>query len=204
MLSSRHFFSGYAYRQRIKSPAEFVIGTIQTLADDLEKDQVPSVALSRRLEAMGQQLFAPPNVKGWEGGKSWLNTATVLARHNFAQMVVSRSLAAERGGINVPVDELAVKPPRSTKPAESTSPAAKWTPDPSMDPARIIQHEKAVAQDHIVRVLLDALLQGDISEAARAKLVAFVADGKPQGGALDQRVREASHAIMTMPEYQLA
>ena len=29
-------------------------------------------------------------------------------------------------------------------------------------------------------------------------------EGKPEGGALDARVREAVHAIMTMPEYQLA
>ena len=41
------------------------------------------------MELMGQQLFAPPNVKGWEGGKAWLNTATVLARHNFAHALVN-------------------------------------------------------------------------------------------------------------------
>jgi hypothetical protein len=35
-------------------------------------------------------------------------------------------------------------------------------------------------------------------------LTAFVADGKPAGAALDRRVREAAHAILSMPEYQLA
>ncbi len=203
MLSSRHFFSDYAYRQRIKSPVEFVVGTIRTLADDLEKVEVPSAKLSRRLEAMGQQLFAPPNVKGWEGGKSWLNTATVLARHNFAQVVVSQSLGRDNQPES-PVPEGALTG-AATRVADTTSHTeAKWAPSPAVDPVRIIQREKAVAPDHIVTLLLDVLLQGDISEAARAKLVAFVADGKPQGGALDQRVREASHAIMTMPEYQLA
>ena len=34
---------------------------------------------------MGQSLFAPPNVKGWPGGKAWLNTATILARNNLAR-----------------------------------------------------------------------------------------------------------------------
>ena len=33
---------------------------------------------------MGQHLFAPPNVKGWEGGTAWLNTATIVVRHNLA------------------------------------------------------------------------------------------------------------------------
>ena len=39
---------------------------------------------------------------------------------------------------------------------------------------------------------------------ARAKLVAFVADGNPSAPELIWRVREAVHAILTMPEYQLA
>ena len=36
------------------------------------------------LGAMGQHLFAPPNVKGWPGGPAWLNTSTMLERDNFA------------------------------------------------------------------------------------------------------------------------
>jgi len=54
--------------------------------------QVAPAPLAAHLEEMGQQLFAPPNVKGWEGGRNWLNTATVLARHNFAQMTLTGSL----------------------------------------------------------------------------------------------------------------
>src|SRR4051794_41342762 len=37
---------------------------------------------------MGQTLFAPPTVKGWDGGKAWLNSATLLARHNAAWRLV--------------------------------------------------------------------------------------------------------------------
>ena len=56
----------------------------------------------------------------------------------------------------------------------------------------------------MVRVLIDALLPGGVGDAARAKLTAFVADGKPTGDRLDRRAREAAHAILSMPEYQLA
>src|SRR6202012_3532570 len=38
---------------------------------------------------MGQNLFNPPSVKGWDGGESWINTATMLARINFAGFLVS-------------------------------------------------------------------------------------------------------------------
>jgi hypothetical protein len=34
---------------------------------------------------MWQQLFAPPNVKGWDGGKAWITTNTLLERYNFSQ-----------------------------------------------------------------------------------------------------------------------
>ena len=33
---------------------------------------------------MGQDLLDPPSVKGWDGGPAWINTATLLARINFA------------------------------------------------------------------------------------------------------------------------
>ena len=81
MLSSRHFFSAYAFRKRIKSPVEYVLGAVKTVYEGVPSPQ----PLVHRLELMGQQLFSPPNVKGWPGGQTWLNTSTVLARVNFAQ-----------------------------------------------------------------------------------------------------------------------
>jgi hypothetical protein len=56
----------------------------------------------------------------------------------------------------------------------------------------------------VVRALLDLYVPGGVRPEARAKLVAFVAEGAPTGEALDRRVREAVHAILTMAESQLA
>ena len=36
----------------------------------------------RRADLMGQRLFFPPSVKGWDGGRSWINTSTVFVRQN--------------------------------------------------------------------------------------------------------------------------
>ena len=36
------------------------------------------------LALMGQDLFNPPNVKGWNEGRDWINSRTLLARVNFA------------------------------------------------------------------------------------------------------------------------
>ena len=32
---------------------------------------------------MGQTLFVPPNVKGWPGGKDWIDSNTLLIRQEF-------------------------------------------------------------------------------------------------------------------------
>jgi uncharacterized protein (DUF1800 family) len=39
---------------------------------------------------MGQILFLPPNVKGWDGGVAWLNSQTLLTRENFASSLMAK------------------------------------------------------------------------------------------------------------------
>jgi hypothetical protein len=77
-------------------------------------------------------------------------------------------------------------------------------PAPAFDTARLLQEDQAHSPQEIVRVLLDFYLPGGVSPEARAKLVAFLAEGKPAERALAHRAREAVHAILTMAEYHLA
>ena len=44
---------------------------------------------------MGQELFFPPNVGGWPGGRSWLSGRAVVARANFAAALASGSLNSD-------------------------------------------------------------------------------------------------------------
>ncbi len=85
LLRSNVFFSDRAYRALVKSPVEFVVGTHQLFG-------VPNVARIElaALTQMGQTLFYPPNVKGWDGGAAWLNSQTLLTRENFANGVAKR------------------------------------------------------------------------------------------------------------------
>jgi hypothetical protein len=215
ILSSRHFFSAYAFRQRIKSPVEFVLGSVRSVyreydAKDKNHRPLTQQDLVAPIDSMGQLLFAPPNVKGWRGAKAWLNTATMLARDNFAQ-----SLAMGRiwgtGVIRntddmLEIDLAATEPPGANppQPPKPTDQPEEPAPPKAVDPARIIHEEKVTSPSEIVRLLLDAYLLGGLSPTAEAKLVAFVQAGNPKGPALDRRVRETVHALLTMPEYQLA
>ena len=171
MLSSRLFFSDRAFRQRVKGPVEYVLGATRAVYRAGGKP-LPHRTLVRHVNAMGQSLFAPPNVKGWPGGRVWLNTATVLERDNFAAALSSGTLWGS------------------------------GFPSRDFDPARVL--DSATGAEDVVQALLDVYVPGGVRPEVRAKLVAFLGDGKPAGDELAQRVRDAAHAILTMPEYQLA
>ncbi len=63
----------------VKSPVDLVIGSLRQFRFSVE-DPAPFAVILRQL---GQDLFNPPNVKGWPGGEAWLNTTTLLARKGF-------------------------------------------------------------------------------------------------------------------------
>lgn len=67
----------------VKSPTELVVGTMRSFGFEPE----PTVALAVATAVMGQNLMAPPNVKGWPGGDAWINTTTLLARKQFVDRV---------------------------------------------------------------------------------------------------------------------
>jgi hypothetical protein len=208
MLASRHFYSEHAFRQRLKGPVEYVLGAVRAVYHGYSEKEpdyrpLPPQALVGRLAAMGQQLFAPPNVKGWPGGPSWLNTSTVLERNNFAGALALGTLWTypTAGAVSPLLAEAGRQPARLVVQGDTPE-----EPDPpkAVDPARLLEEEGASRPEDVVRVLLDLYLPGGAPPAARAKLVAFVSEGKPAGAALARRVREAVHAILTMAEYHLA
>jgi uncharacterized protein (DUF1800 family) len=194
ILASRHFYSAHAYRQRVKSPVEFMVGAVRALWNG---PATPTI-LAAGLEGMGEDLFAPPNVKGWAGGKSWLTTATLVARHRFAEEAAAAKTQPVAGRPNVAAQPLDLAVPAPPKPPDMP------VPDVNRDPAALVKQEKITEPARMVDFFADLLLQGGIPPSARAKLVAFAAEGKPTGLRFDQRVRETAHAILTMPEYQLA
>ncbi|HEY7119821.1 MAG TPA: DUF1800 domain-containing protein [Tepidisphaeraceae bacterium] len=85
ILTSRLFFSDYAWRSKIKSPCELVVGSMLGL--ETRKD---STFARMSMNNMGQALLAPPSVKGWDGQEVWINAHTILQRYNFALDLVTR------------------------------------------------------------------------------------------------------------------
>jgi hypothetical protein len=84
VLSSNLFFSPAAYRSKIKMPVEFALGIVRGLGG-----RIATTALAQALEGLGQNVFFPPSVKGWDGGQTWLNGQTLLFRQNLALALTS-------------------------------------------------------------------------------------------------------------------
>ncbi|MBO0697854.1 MAG: DUF1800 domain-containing protein [Zavarzinella sp.] len=83
MLRSNLFFSEHAYRARIKAPVDYVLGMARALEAHMGT-QNAALNLTQAMENLGQNVFHPPSVKGWDGGQSWLNGQTLLFRQNLA------------------------------------------------------------------------------------------------------------------------
>jgi uncharacterized protein (DUF1800 family) len=79
MLRSNLFFSPQSYRQKVKSPVEYAVGIAKAM-----EGMVSATQLAQDVAGLGQDLCRPPTVKGWTGGRYWINTATLAARHNLA------------------------------------------------------------------------------------------------------------------------
>ena len=76
MLTSDAFYALDNRGVLIKSPIEFVVGTIKTF--NVKPTNVRPFVLQSGV--LGQNLFLPPNVKGWPGGEVWINSASLLNR----------------------------------------------------------------------------------------------------------------------------
>jgi uncharacterized protein (DUF1800 family) len=93
VLSSQEFFSSQARNSIIKSPVQFLVQGQRTLGLPLPGG--PSLVFLYR--QLGQIPFYPPNVKGWDGGKSWINTATLTYRYELAKELVYGILPEQVG-----------------------------------------------------------------------------------------------------------
>jgi hypothetical protein len=89
ILRSRLFFDSRNHLRRVKSPVELAVGSVRAL--EVRNPSVSAEALANACGRMGQALFAPPSVAGWDGGPAWINTTATLARANLALALLSDS-----------------------------------------------------------------------------------------------------------------
>jgi uncharacterized protein (DUF1800 family) len=92
ILHSARFFSDKNLHTRVADPIGFVVGSVRAL--ELFSPPPYTLLLAEWTARLGQELFFPPNVGGWPGGRRWLSGRGVVARANFAAALVMGRLGA--------------------------------------------------------------------------------------------------------------
>ena len=164
MLRSNLFFSPAAYRRRIKCPVEFALGIVKPLEGVISTTQ-----LAQDLAGIGQNLYHPPTVKGWTGGRHWINSATMVGRHNLALALLQGS------------------GPYGDK----------------LNPWAVAKKHGCSTSESATGFLLDLFLQGDLESDVRDALLK-TAGAPADAGDPAGNVRRFAHAVVTLPEFNLA
>ena len=93
IFMSDWFYDDKNVGTRIKAPVELIAGIQRMLPMKLENEE----ALLLLQRVLGQILFYPPNVAGWPGGKTWIDSSSLMMRMRLPQLIADK-------------DELNVKP----------------------------------------------------------------------------------------------
>lgn len=176
LFLSEHFYDSANFASRIKGPAELVVGAIRSMrtpARDLG-------LLADALDRMGQDLFFPPSVKGWEVGRAWVNTSTLYVRQNVLNYLLTGK---------TPVGFDAMANIERYDPTMLLADLAAADPGAEHDPARVVPY------------LLRFALGGTPAPARIDTIASFAHE---HGGRMSPPVLTGMLALITaMPEYQL-
>ncbi len=175
LFRSAHFYHESIVGQQIKSPVQLVVGAARSLLTPTRDLNV----LVDALDLMGQNILFPPSVKGWDGGRSWINTSTMFVRQNILSYMLT-------GRMPVGTDRNA----REERYDGEALLASLLAADPAAkgDPKRVVEY-------------LLRFTTGRSPTGARDELEAFVAS---HGGRVSGDILTALLLLITaMPEYQL-
>ncbi|MFF5381990.1 DUF1800 domain-containing protein [Pedobacter suwonensis] len=183
MFTSDWFYSPENVGTKIKSPAEFLVGLSREFYVTYNKPQV----LIQLQSSLGQYLFNPPNVAGWPGGQSWIDSSSLMLRMRIPSLVLNDG-EIDFSGKADPEDEAVIALSRTAttnananaKPKSYVNANADWPKFLSTLPKGLTPLE-----------LTEFLLQPKLN----SKITTMVSDNKG--------LRSTAVEITSMPEYQL-
>ncbi|MBC6111059.1 DUF1800 family protein [Pedobacter fastidiosus] len=183
MFTSDWFYAPENVGTKIKSPAEFLVGLSREFYVTYNKPQV----LIQLQSSLGQYLFNPPNVAGWPGGQSWIDSSSLMLRMRIPSLVLNDG-EIDFSGKADPEDEAVIALSRagtnnanaSIKPKSYVNANADWPKFLDTLPKGLTPLE-----------LTEFLLQPKLND----KIIKMVSDNKG--------LRSTSVEITSLPEYQL-
>ncbi|HJW17189.1 MAG TPA: DUF1800 domain-containing protein [Flavisolibacter sp.] len=192
IFTSDWFYEDKNIGTRIKSPIELLAGIQRILPMQLENEE--SLLVLQRL--LGQLLFYPPNVAGWPGGKTWIDSSTLMLRLRIPQLINDRDdlnvtpkidddqmMGKEDNGTGKSAQ---VKMGKGNKPIYA---AIEWEP--------YLKNFESVPRDYLMQNIAGIVLQAGMQ--APAELVKMYIDTASR----ENFIKTATLQLMSLPEYQM-
>ncbi|MGH7969675.1 MAG: DUF1800 domain-containing protein, partial [Limisphaerales bacterium] len=185
MFLSEEFYAPSVVRNQVKSPVQWLVGSVRML----ERELPPPLACFALTRNLGQDLFAPPNVKGWDGGLNWITTNTLLARYNEAATLVQGDASAFAGMARG-------KRPQANPNLERRIQRRLG----GVDTEKLFTEQERTDRAAVVTAIEKRLLQSKLQPKQEQALREYLA-GEPE--LTEASLRNAIRLVMSTPEFQL-
>lgn len=87
MFTQDWFYKDEYIGSKIKSPIELLVGISQVVPLSFNETK----QLLHTQQILGQMLLFPPNVAGWKGGTSWIDSNTLMIRLKLPSLLLSQT-----------------------------------------------------------------------------------------------------------------
>ncbi|MBC9931149.1 DUF1800 domain-containing protein [Chitinophaga qingshengii] len=187
------FYDSKYIGNRIKSPVELLIGIRRTVPMAFEQEEV--MLVFQRI--LGQVLFYPPNVAGWPGGRSWIDSSSLMFRLRIPQVILysqvlnirPKELTPEMGDGGNYKMTLQINDFLKRQFAKKVNARINWDP--------YIQGFSDTPRENLADAIAGVLLQqpGNIKKSLLEK---YADTGSREG-----YIKTVTIDVMSTPEYQL-
>ena len=200
IFTSDWFYEEKNIGSKIKSPVELLVGIQRMLPMKLDNEE----ALMVLQRVLGQLLFYPPNVAGWPGGRSWIDSSSLMMRMRIPKLIND-------------VDEMNVSPkddddtmmgvpnaPKMNKPGGAQKAVGmgyagvrKQQINANVDWDIYVKNYESIPREALVDSISTNLLQ--VKSSVAKDLIRKYADESGR----ENFIKTATLQIMSTPEYQL-
>ena len=186
IFTAKWFYEPDVVGSKIKSPIELLAG-LQRQFDVTYADGRSPLVLQR---ALGQELFRPPNVSGWAGGRNWIDSSSLAFRLRIGPALLQEAAL-----------EVALKPDDDSEP---TKPIKR-----QQDGIRIVRAKADLSGLHqqLQKVkdseLIDSLSQKLLQVPLRPETATLLAQQLPAGVSHTNKITLLTLRLLSLPEYQL-
>ncbi len=191
ILTSEWYYDDALIGAKVKSPVELLVGYQRMIPMQFANDK--TILNVQRL--LGQYLFYPPNVAGWPGGRSWIDSSTLVARMRLPEaffrskeldLNLKESDAEMADGHRAPVS----KDTQPTKQFKVGRVDADW--------CAYLAYWKVYKMEDLPEAIAAYLLPGTISKQRLADVTAFADEDR-----IEEYIKSLTILLMELPEYQL-